>query len=145
MKKVLSVLLVLLVSLSVFAGGGKEKAVADADDQFAGLGNYVMMIGHSQPADNQRSISLEKFVQDVEERTNGHVTVQVFGNGQLGTEKEMLEQVIIGTLQGMRGGQFDFTPRLLMFTLPFLAQTREQVTALLHSDLAVRLSDEAGK
>ena len=44
MKKVLSVLLVLLVSLSVFAGGGKEKAVADADDQFAGLGNYVMMI-----------------------------------------------------------------------------------------------------
>lgn len=145
MKKVLSVLLVLLVSLSVFAGGGKEKAVADADDQFAGLGNYVMMIGHSQPADNPRSISLEKFVQDVEERTNGHVTVQVFGNGQLGTEKEMLEQVIIGTLQGMRGGQFDFTPRLLMFTLPFLAQTREQVTALLHSDLAVRLSEEAGK
>ena len=111
MKKVLSVLLVLLVSLSVFAGGGKEKAVADADDQFAGLGNYVMMIGHSQPADNPRSISLEKFVQDVEERTNGHVTVQVFGNGQLGTEKEMLEQV----------------------------------TALLHSDLAVRLSEEAGK
>ena len=145
MKKVLSVLLVLLVSLSVFAGGGKEKAVADADDQFAGLGNYVMMIGHSQPADNPRSISLEKFVKDVEERTNGHVTVQVFGNGQLGTEKEMLEQVIIGTLQGMRGGQFDFTPRLLMFTLPFLAQTREQVTALLHSDLAVRLSEEAGK
>ena len=145
MKKVLSVLLVLLVSLSVFAGGGKEKAVADADDQFAGLGSYVMMIGHSQPADNPRSISLEKFVQDVEERTNGHVTVQVFGNGQLGTEKEMLEQVIIGTLQGMRGGQFDFTPRLLMFTLPFLAQTREQVTALLHSDLAVRLSEEAGK
>ena len=145
MKKVLSVLLVLLVSLSVFAGGGKEKAVADADDQFAGLGNYVMMIGHSQPADNPRSISLEKFVQDVEERTNGHVTVQVFGNGQLGTEKEMLEQVIIGTLQGMRGGQFDFTPRLLMFTLPFLAQTREQVTALLHSNLAARLSEEAGK
>ena len=119
MKKALSVLLVLLlVSFAAFAGGSKETAAAaSADDPYAGLGNYTMMIGHSQPADNPRSISLEKFVADVEEKTNGHVTVQVFGNGQLGTEKEMLEQVVIGTLQGMRGGQFDFTPRLLMFTL----------------------------
>ena len=36
----------------------------------------------------------------------------------------------------MRGGQFDFSPRLLMFTLPFLTNTRAQVTALLQSDLA---------
>ena len=145
MKKALSVLLVLLlVSFAAFAGGSKESAAAaSADDPYAGLGNYTMMIGHSQPADNPRSISLEKFVADVEEKTNGHVTVQVFGNGQLGTEKEMLEQVVIGTLQGMRGGQFDFTPRLLMFTLPFLAQTREQVTALLHSDLAAKVCAEA--
>ena len=145
MKKALSVLLVLLIaSFALFAGGSSESsAVASADDPFAGLGNYTMMIGHSQPADNPRSISLEKFVSDVEAKTNGHVKVQVFGNGQLGTEKEMLEQVVIGTLQGMRGGQFDFTPRLLMFTLPFLAQTREEVTALLHSDLAAKVCAEA--
>ena len=89
MKKALSVLLVLLlVSFAAFAGGSNETAVAaSADDPSAGLGNYTMMIGHSQPADNPRSISLEKFVADVEEKTNGHVTVQVFGNGQLGTEK----------------------------------------------------------
>ena len=145
MKKALALLLVVLMaSVALFAGGAEETAaVAAEDDQFAGLGNYTMMIGHSQPADNPRSISLEKFVQDVQEKTNGHVQVQVFGNGQLGTEKEMLEQVVIGTLQGMRGGQFDFTPRLLMFTLPFLAQTREEVTALLHSDLAQKVCAEA--
>ena len=145
MKKALSVLLVLLIaSFALFAGGSSESSAAvSADDPFAGLGNYTMMIGHSQPADNPRSISLEKFVSDVEAKTNGHVKVQVFGNGQLGTEKEMLEQVVIGTLQGMRGGQFDFTPRLLMFTLPFLAQTREEVTALLHSDLAAKVCAEA--
>ena len=50
--------------------------------------------------------------------TNGHVEDRSYGNGQLGTEKEMLEQVVAGTVQGMRGGQFDFSPRLLMFTLP---------------------------
>ena len=37
---------------------------------------------------------MEKFAEDVAARTNGHVTVEVFGNGQLGTEKEMLEQAV---------------------------------------------------
>ena len=55
----------------------------------------------------------------------------------------MLEQVVQGVTQGMRGGQFDFSPRLLMFTLPFLTNTREEVTALLQSDLAKKVSAEA--
>ena len=86
---------------------------------------------------------MESFAKDVAEKTHGHVTVEVFGNGQLGTEKEMLEQVVQGVTQGMRGGQFDFSPRLLMFTLPFLTNTRAEVTALLQSDLAKKVCAEA--
>ena len=123
--------------------GEKEEAAAEGEDAFADLGDFVMMVGHAQPEGNPRYTSMEQFAADVEEKTNGHVTVQVFANGQLGTEKEMLEQVVAGTIQGMRGGQFDFSPRLLMFTLPFLAQTRDQVTALLHSDLAQKVCAEA--
>ena len=43
----------------------------------------------------------------------------------------------------MRGGQFDFSPRLLMFTAPFLTNTRAEVTALLQSDLAKKVCAEA--
>ena len=101
----------------------KTEAAADgAEDPFAALGDFVMTIGHAQPEGNPRYVSMEKFAADVAEKTNGHVKVEVYGNGQLGTEKEMLEQVVAGTIQGMRGGQFDFSPRLLMFTLPFLTQ-----------------------
>lgn len=114
-----------------------------ADDPYKDLGSYVMMVGHAQPEGNPRYVSMEQFAADVMEKTNGHVTVQVFGNGQLGTEKEMLEQVVQGVTQGMRGGQFDFSPRLLMFTLPFLANNREEVTALLKSDLAKKVCAEA--
>lgn len=121
----------------------EEAAPAEGADTVADLGDFVMMVGHAQPEGNPRYTSMEQFAADVEEKTNGHVTVQVFANGQLGTEKEMLEQVVAGTIQGMRGGQFDFSPRLLMFTLPFLAQNREQVTALLHSDLAKKVCQEA--
>ncbi len=125
------------------AGGAETTAAAAGEDAFAALGDFTMMVGHAQPEGNPRYVSMEKFAQDVAAKTNGHVTVEVFGNGQLGTEKEMLEQVVAGTVQGMRGGQFDFSPRLLMFTLPFLAQNRTQVTALLQSDLAKKVCAEA--
>lgn len=121
----------------------ETQAAASGEDAFAGLGDFTMMVGHAQPEGNPRYVSMEKFAEDVAAKTNGHVTVEVFGNGQLGTEKEMLEQVVAGTVQGMRGGQFDFSPRLLMFTLPFLAQNRAQVTALLQSDLAKKVCAEA--
>ena len=135
MKKLFALLLVAILALSCVS--------ALAEDQFAGLGNYTMTVGHAQPESNPRYISMEKFAADVAEKTNGHVTVDVFGNGQLGTEKEMLEQVVAGVTQGMRGGQYDFSPRLLMFTLPFLANNRAEVTALLQSDLAKKVSAEA--
>ncbi len=137
MKKLLVLALAAMMALVCFS--------AMAEDPFAGLGNYTMIVGHAQPESNPRYISMEKFAADVAEKTHGHVTVEVFGNGQLGTEKEMLEQVVQGVTQGMRGGQYDFSPRLLMFTLPFLANNREEVTALLQSDLAKKVSAEAAE
>ena len=136
MKKFFALLLAAILMLTCVS------APADADP-FEGLGNYTMTVGHAQPESNPRYISMEKFAADVAEKTHGHVTVDVFGNGQLGTEKEMLEQVVAGVTQGMRGGQYDFSPRLLMFTLPFLANNRAEVTALLQSDLAKKVSAEA--
>lgn len=160
MKKLLAVLLCLALGLSLAACSGTASQApaastpaastpaasapaAGGEDPFADLGDFTMVIGHAQPEGNPRYVSMEKFAEDVMAATNGHVTVQVFGNGQLGTEKEMLEQVVAGTVQGMRGGQFDFSPRLLMFTLPFLTQTRAEVTALLQSDLAKSVCAEA--
>lgn len=130
-------------SSSSTAASSAPAAAAGGDDKFAALGDFNLIIGHSQPEGNPRFISMEKFAEDVKAATNGHLTIEVYGNGQLGTEKEMLEQVVAGTIQGMRGGQFDFSPRLLMFTVPFLTNTREQVTALLHSDLAKKVCAEA--
>jgi len=135
MKKLLALVIAAIVLMGC--------ASAFAEDPYKDLGSYTMIVGHAQPESNPRYISMEKFAADVAEKTNGHVTVEVFGNGQLGTEKEMLEQVVAGTTQGMRGGQYDFSPRLLMFTLPFLTSTRAEVTALLQSDLAKTICTEA--
>ncbi|MCR5347839.1 MAG: TRAP transporter substrate-binding protein, partial [Fretibacterium sp.] len=138
MKKLLVSVLAVVLALSCVCAWA-------ADDPFAKLGRYEMTVGHAQPEGNPRWVSMLKFAEDVAKGTHGHVTVSVFGNGQLGTEKEMLEQVVQGVTQGMRGGQFDFSPRLLMFTLPFMTNTRAEVTALLQSDLAKKVCAEAEK
>lgn len=114
-------------------------------DKFPRLGQYVMEIGHVQPEDNPRHLSLLQFKEDVENATCGHVRVVVRPNGELGTEEELLQKTMAGTIQGMRGGQYQYSPRLLMFTLPFLTQSRAQVDALLQSDLARRVCQEAGE
>ncbi len=104
---------------------------------------YTLEIGHSQPTTNPRHVSLEKFKADVESKTNGGIKINIYPAGQLGSEKEMLEAVKMGTLLGMRGGQFDFLPRLQMFTLPFLVEDSEQINKLLTSDLAQKIMAEA--
>ena len=81
-----------------------------------------MVVGHAQSEGHPRTVSLDKFAEDVAAQTYGHVKVLVYPDGQLGTEKEMLEMVVYGTIQGLRGGHYDFSPRLLMFTLPFLCR-----------------------
>ena len=136
MKKYLASLVALILMFTACS------ALAEADP-FAALGTYEMVVGHAQPDTNPRNVSLLKFAEDVATLTHNHVKISVLGNGQLGTEKEMLEQVVYGTIQGMRGGQFDFSPRLLMFTAPFLTNTRAEVTALLKSDLAKKVCMEA--
>jgi C4-dicarboxylate-binding protein DctP len=142
MKKVLGLLLVLMLSTSfIFAQGNSESAAkADGPSQV-----YTMQIAHAQPTTNPRHISLVAFKKMVEEKTNGGVKVEIYPAGQLGTEKEMLEQVCTGVIQGMRGGQMDFVPKLLVFSLPFLCENSEQVTRLMNSDFATKICESSKK
>lgn len=134
MKKIAIIALAALLASQAFAEGGAEKKTAA--DSKAPAKVYTMQIGHAQPTGNPRHISLEFFKKEIEARTNGGIKVDIFPAGQLGTEKEMLEQACAGVIQGFRGGQFDFLPKLLVFSLPFLCETPEEVGRLMSSDIA---------
>ena len=96
--------------------------------------------------------SIHDYSADVSERVEAEGLVLLSNQGALplDTQKPLKVSLfatgsanINNSVQGMRGGQFDFSPRLLMFTLPFLTNTRAQVTALLQSDLAQKVCAEA--
>lgn len=130
MKKALVIILALCMVLSVTSVFAKQ---------------YTLKIGHSQGDQHVRHLSLLAFEKMVEEKTKGGIQVEIFPNGGLGTEKEMLEMVTLGTLEGMRGGQLDFLPELYIFTLPFLCENQKQASALLSSDIARKITENSVK
>lgn len=166
MKRSLSFILVACMGMGILSGCGSKTAkvvenpknepkveqkaednkkeekveVAEKPDKI-----YTMQIAHAQPTDNPRHISLEAFKEIVEEKTNGGISVEVYPAGQLGTEKDMLEQTCSGVIQGFHGGQFDFLPKLLVFTLPFLSENAEEVERLLNSDIAKEICEDSKK
>ncbi|MBR0030737.1 MAG: TRAP transporter substrate-binding protein [Treponema sp.] len=141
MKKILVAAVALAVAFGVL--GCKKKSAASSEEKAQKV--YTMQIGHAQPVDNPRHISLEAFKKIVEEKTNGGIKVELYPAGQLGTEKEMLEQTCSGVIQGFRGGQFDFLPKLLIFSLPFLTENSDEITRLMSSDFAKEVCKDSQK
>ena len=81
------------------------------------------------------------FEQELEERSNGRIEVEVFFSGVLGSERELMDMVTTGALQGTRGGLFtDANPRYTIFMMPFLVQNWEQARRLLYSNFATEIN-----
>lgn len=88
---------------------------------------YTMVISHLGPEDltnNEMHPAMKHFESIVEARTNGDIDVQVYGNGQLGSEVETGKQAQGGTtIQATlisSGAMSSFFPDYQIITAPFL-------------------------
>ena len=95
----------------------------------------VFKYGNEQPEAALRSQSMKFFKEELEKRTQGKIKVELFFGGVLGTERELMDLVATGALQGTRGGFFaDANPKFNLFTLPFLVDDWDQAIRLVNSD-----------
>ena len=84
------------------------------------------------------------FKNELEGRTNGRIRVENYFSATLGSEREMMDMVATGALQGTRGGLFaDANPKFVIFMLPFLVSDWDQATKLVNSDLTRDINQEA--
>lgn len=152
MKKLVSLLLVLCLFGGMLAGCGQsassaapaapadsapaDQAPADAGSEPAADDGevFIMQLGHGQSTTSPRHRTCEMFKEMVEERTNGHVQVEIFPAGQLGNETEMTEAVSMGTLQAIRGGRSDYLPQITLLALPMVCDSMEDVRKVCSSD-----------
>jgi len=133
--------LVLAFALPAFAEGAKDQAAPAAS-----AAPIVMKIGHAQPVTHPRHESLLKFKELVEQRTGGQIKVEIYPAGQLGDEASMLDATKLGTLQATRGGLFErVSPRLLVYTLPFLFDSLDGIEKVTMGPLGDKIASEAEK
>ena len=105
---------------------------------------FVFRYSNEQPKDALRSQSMVFFKEQLEERTNGRIKVELFFGGVIGNERELMDFVLTGVLQGTRGGFFaDANPKFILFTLPFLVDDWDQAQRLVQSDFTRKINEGA--
>ena len=106
----------------------------------------VFKYGNEQPEAALRSQSMLFFKEELEKRSQGKIKVELFFGGVLGNERELMDLVATGALQGTRGGFFaDANPRFNLFTLPFLVDNWDQAIRLVNSDFMKAVNQGARK
>lgn len=117
--------------------------VVSCSDRDQGL---VFRYANEQPEGALRSQSMLFLKRELEERTGGRIRVDLYFGGVLGNERELMDYVATGVLQGTRGGFFaDANPEFGLFTLPFLVDDWDQALRLVNSDFTRAINKRARK
>lgn len=140
MKKLLSVILTVAMTLSLVACGksnNPEQSGVDSDNTPVigevdhTKGDTIKWIfGHGQTEDNPAVIATVAFADAIEEATGGRWTIDVYAGGSLGSELEVLEMTRVNTVQlfyANISSMEQYVPDFGVYVLPYLFHTWEDV------------------
>ncbi len=99
--------------------------VSGCGDKNSGI---TLRLAQASAADGAIGISLDNFAKEVNEKSNGRITVLTFHNGQLGSERENIESVQMGDLDMAVVNQsvlVNFLPQVAVFDLPYTITSAE--------------------
>ena len=112
------------VALALSAGCQK-KTVADDEVQ-----RYAWPLATASPEDTVTQIYAEKFAEEVEELSDGKMKIQVYPNGTIGGDRELLESCKDGDIPFViqnTAPQVTFMPDLAVFDIPCRFSTIDEV------------------
>ncbi|MEA5058811.1 MAG: TRAP transporter substrate-binding protein [Clostridia bacterium] len=153
MKKYIALLLTFLVTVSMVAGcaapsqpaaqapAAQEPAATEAqaaEPAAASEPAYVLKIGHDHTTTSPIQASAEEFKRLVEENSNGQISVEIYPAQQLGSSREMIESLQIGTLEAVllptaKFGGFD--QRLNLADMPFIADSEKDFLTIFNGEI----------
>lgn len=131
-----SLLFIGLVFMLVLAacGDGNEGTGGDADNDQE---SKVLRLAHTQAPTHPVHISMEKFAELVEEKTDGSVTVEIFPSGTLGDERKYIENLQTGTLDMAKvsvNSMENFEPAWSIFSIPYVFDNFDQGRKFMNSE-----------
>ena len=105
----------------------------------------VTLIAATQaPGNSPFEAGLEKFAELVSEKTKGAVEVDIFVGGQLGSEPELFQGAIQGSVDVVivaPGNIAEFVPQIALLEMPFVTTSHEQVERMIDGYPLEHLND----
>jgi tripartite ATP-independent transporter DctP family solute receptor len=132
MKKIILTGLCLLLACGVFpafAGGGGESG---------GAKTYEFSLGSAYDKAAPPVVAGYKFADEVKAATNGAITINVFPNSAIGTEREQFTQVAANELEFSVGGMLTidmYCPEYGFLSAPFLYKDMNHIKSLMAGPL----------
>jgi tripartite ATP-independent transporter DctP family solute receptor len=108
----------------------------------------TIRLGHGLDVSHSVHKAMVKMGEDLENISDGKMRLMIYPSQQLGTERECLELLQIGSLDMTKvsvGVLENFAPDLRVLGLPFLFRDREHSFSVLDGPLGQRLLDEGEK
>ncbi len=109
------------------------------DDQHS-----TIILGHSLPTAHPVHKAIMFFADRVKENSGGKIEVKVYPNSQLGSEREVLELVQIGSV-GMTkvsaGTMANFSPKYRVLGIPYIFSGEDHAWAALEGDIGREILD----
>ena len=104
----------------------------------------TLRLGHSLSTKHVVHKSLKYFQQQVAQISNNHIKVDIYPSGQLGSERDMVELLQVGSLAMTKvsaGSMEAFVPIMQVFSLPYVFKDSEHYWKVLNSDIGKNLLD----
>lgn len=127
------ILLLCLIPLAFLAGCAKSKQNSTPQ--------VILRYADNQPQDHPATKAARYFAQLVKERTEGKVDVQVYAEGELGNEANVLEQIRFGGVDISRfslGTLSASDPQLGILMLPYLYRDADHMWNVLDGEIGER-------
>lgn len=102
----------------------------------------VLKLAHTLDPKHPVHLAMEFMGQKIREKSGGTVAIQIFPNGQLGSEQECIELVQQGALAITKTSAAPlegFVPELALFGVPYIFRNEEHYWKLIQSDLGKQL------
>lgn len=139
MKKTLSFLMLLIVVLIAAACGNDSNTGNESE---ASEGVITMKAGVGLNDQHPQYKALLKFKEEVEENSNGQMLVETYHSGQLGDDKQMIENVQLGSQEitiPSTAPLANFVPEFNIFNFPFLFPNTEVADKVLDGEFGSNL------
>jgi tripartite ATP-independent transporter DctP family solute receptor len=131
------VLLGLLLATAGFALVIRQQNLVRSQD-----GRIVLKLGHGLDQNHPVHAGMVYMAQRLWEKSAGTVELQIFPNGQLGSETECIEQLQRGALAMTKTSAApmeSFVPEMAIFGIPYVFRDNEHCWRVLESEIGKRL------